>query len=355
MFEFYRNRMSNLGTNMSETLRMQSNAVIEQTWSRDPNYRRVYVVKASYGLPVATARHELVDVKFNVETYQKVGADEPAYTLQFRHGAEKINPDICIGSYVYMRDEDDNWKWWMITGLDERPQFRQYHINECNWKFGYVVDGKIYYHLGVLRGGSSLREADENSYTSIVNGNCIVWMATNAETQLIRPGQRFLISDVGRIPPICYSVSNITDTMPIGITKFVMTQDTFDPDHDNVELMLADYHRSIIKPSDVEVLPEISSTATISYSGTQATVKVGGGYKTFTPTFSINGVKVDKWIIVDDDDKNICEDTTNYTVVYDGDKLKLKVSANYYLIDKVLTIKVFGTDGSSAEVSVRVV
>ena len=150
MFEHYKSRMAHRGRNMSEMLRMQSNMVIEQTWNNDPNARQVYVVKATRGLPAVTDKHELVDVKFNVDTYQKVGSDEPAYHLQFRHGAEKHNPDIGIGSYVYMEDEDGEWKWWMIVSFDERPQFRQYHIIETNWKFGWVVDGKIYYHLGIL-------------------------------------------------------------------------------------------------------------------------------------------------------------------------------------------------------------
>jgi hypothetical protein len=88
--------MAHRGANMSEMLRMQSDMVIEQTWDRDPNFRRVYVVKANNGLPVVTDRHELIDVKFNVETYQRLTSDEPAYLLQFRHGAEKCNSDIAI-------------------------------------------------------------------------------------------------------------------------------------------------------------------------------------------------------------------------------------------------------------------
>ena len=51
MFETYRNRIAHKGANISEMLRMQSNMVIEQTWDRDPNYRRVYVVKVNRGLP----------------------------------------------------------------------------------------------------------------------------------------------------------------------------------------------------------------------------------------------------------------------------------------------------------------
>ena len=253
MFDHYKSRMAHRGSDMSKMLRMQSNMVIEQTWNNDPNARQVYVVKATRGLPTVTDKHELVDVKFNVDTYQKVGSDEPAYHLQFRHGAEKRNPDIGVGSYIYMEDEDGEWKWWMLVGLDERPAFRQYSIIECNWKFGWVVDGKIYYHLGILRNGSTTRETDVNSYTSIVNGNMICWMATNVETQTIGHDQRFLISDAGRMPPLCYSVATISDSMPLGITKFVMSQDTFDPTHDNADLMLAGYFADGVEPVEPDI------------------------------------------------------------------------------------------------------
>lgn len=353
MFEHYKSRMAHRGATQSEMLRMQSNMVIEQTWDRDPNYRRVYVVKVTRGLPTVTDKHELIDVKFNVDTYQKVGSDEPAYHLQFRHGAEKHNSDIGVGSYVYMEDEDGEWKWWLITGLDERPQFRQYSINECNWKFGWIVDGKIYYHLGILRKGSSTREADENSYTSIVNGNVVVWMATNAETQTVGHDQRFLISDAGRMPPLCYSVATISDTMPVGITKFVMSQSTFDANHDNADLMLANYWANGVEPVEPDIEEELAGTATIDYSGTTPTVKVGGSWKTFTPVFSEEGATVDRWLI--SDENGDISDNANYTIERDGEKLKLKVALNYNLIGTVLIIQVIGSDGSSAELSVEVI
>jgi hypothetical protein len=353
MFEHYKSRMAHRGANMSEMLRMQSNMVIEQTWDRDPNYRRVYVVKVSRGLPEVTDKHELVDVKFNVDTYQKAGSDEPAYHLQFRHGAEKRNSDIGVGSYVYMADEDGEWKWWLITMLDERPQFRQYAINECNWKFGWVSDGKIYYHLGVLRNGSSTREVDENSYTSVVNGNAIAWMSTNADTQLIDHNQRFLISDYGRKTPLCFGVGNIVDTMPLGITKFVLSQQTFDPAHDNADLMLANYYVGSVEPIEPDIEQELSGTASITFSGTKPTIKVGGSAKIFTPVFSVEGTTVAQWLI-SDENGDISGDT-NYTIEYVGETLKLKVSQNYYLIGKIIIVQVVGIDGSTAEQSVEVI
>ena len=360
MFEYYKNRMAHMGANMSEILRMQSNMVIEQTWDRDPNYRKVYVVKASRGLPEVTEKHELIDVKFNVDTYQKVGSDEPAYHLQFRHGAEKLNRDIDIGSYVYMKDEDDEWKWGLICALDERPAFRQYQILECNWKFGWVVDGKIYYHLGIWRNGASNREADENSYTTMVNGNGVIWMPTNIDTQTIGHGQRFLISDKGRMPPLCFNVSNIIDTRPIGLTKFVMSQSTFDKDHDNAELMLANYYDSEIVP--VEPNEEIlTNQFIITHNGTKAAVKVGGSEKVFTAQLPEDNHFDIQWSISDGDKTYDCTYENralifgDYKIITTDRTMRLKVANNYDLIGTILTIKAKCADESTGELQVEVI
>ena len=361
MFEDYKNRIAHRGANMSEMLRMQSNMVIEQTWDRDPNARKVYVVKVSHGLPEITENHELVDVKFNVDTYQKVGSDEPAYHLQFRHGAEKYNRNIGVGSYVYMADEDGDWKWWMITGLDERPQFRQYTINECNWKFGWISDGKIYYHLGVLRQGSATREVDKNSYTSIVNGNAIAWMSTNLDTCLVDYNKRFLISDYGRKTPLCFGVGNIVDTMPLGVTKLVLSQQTFDPIHDNAELMLCDYYNSEITPSISEDEPIHPNTFSITYNGTKPSVKVGGSEKVFTAQLPEDNHFDVMWSIFDGANEyggsyeNYQSTFGDYAVIAEDRIMKLSVAANYGLIGTILTIKARCADGSYGEVQVEVV
>ena len=353
MFDAYRSRMAHRGANMSEMLRMQSNMVIEQTWDRDPNYRRVYVVKVSHGLPEVTDKHELIDVKFNVDTYQKIDSNEPAYHLQFRHGAEKCNPDIGVGSYVYMEDEDGEWKWWLITTFDERPQFRQYTVNECNWNLGWVLDGKIYHHLGVLRSGNS-GDVDENTYTSTVNGTIYCWLPTTSDSALITYNQRFLISDEMRSTPLAWEVSRISDTQPLGITKLKLKQATFDEHHDNADLMLAGYYSDSVEPVPYDPVEEVKGTAAITYSGTTATIKVGGSWKTFTPTFTGEGVTVQKWL-VSDENGDISGDTENYTITRDGELLKIKVAPNYNLIGTVLIIQCIGSDSSTTEVSIEIV
>lgn len=352
-FEHYKSRMAHRGANMSEMLRMQSNMVIEQTWDRDPNARRVYVVKVTRGLPEVTDKHELVDVKFNVDTYQRAGADEPAYHLQFRHGAEKHNPDIGVGSYVYMADEDGEWKWWLILGEDERPQFKQYHIAEVNYELGWVLDGKIYRHLGVLRSGSS-GDIDENSYTSTVNGTLSIWLPCTTESAMIGYDQRFLISDMKRLTPLAWEVSKIEDTQPFGIVKLKMKQSTFDPAHDNADLMLANYYDTAAEPVEMDIEEVLMGTAAISYSGVAANIRVGGSFKTFTPAFSNEGTTVQSWFI-SDENGNISADTENYTIEYSGEQLKMKVARNYNLIGRVLIVQCVGSDGSSAQVEIEIV
>ena len=355
MFKHYKSRMAHKGANMSEMLRMQSTMVIEQTWNNDPNARQVYVVRSERGLPTVTDKHELIDVKFNVDTYQKVGSDEPAYHLQFRHGAEKRNPDIGIGSYVYMADEDGEWKWWLITALDERPQFRQYIILETNWTLRWVADNQIHTCLAVQRYQSSYSSGlQSGSRVTGVDDMTSIWVPTNASTQTIGYNQRFLISDVGRVPALCYEVSKIADTSPIGLTKFSLTQTAFNDQTDNVDLMIADYWKNHIEPAELDIEQELSGTAAITYNGASATIKVGGSFKTFTPAFSNEGTTVSQWLI-SDENGDISTDTENYTIEYSGESLKLKVSQNYYLIGKVLIIQVIGSDGSRAETSVEVI
>lgn len=160
MFETYRRRMECRGSTMSEMLNKQSDIVLERTWHRDPNYRKVYVVNVKEGLPSVKPTSEPIDVKFNVRTYQAITSDEAAYMLQFRSGAEKEHPEIQIGSYVYMEDEDGDWKWWMLVHLDERPQFRQWQILECNYLFKWVTNGKIYNCLGIHRIQQSYNSCD---------------------------------------------------------------------------------------------------------------------------------------------------------------------------------------------------
>ena len=59
--------------------------------------------------------------------------------------------------------------------------------------------------------------------------------------------------------------------------------------------------------------------------------------------------------MVSDENGDISGDTENYTIEYNGDKLRLKVALNYNLIGTVLIVQLIGSDGSTAQLSVEVI
>ena len=358
MYEEFRKRMDRRGSFMGETMRRQSDMIVNATWLNSVAARRVQVKWLNRGLPPTYTNvnefEDPIDAHFELKSAYSLNSGESPYYLTFRPGELVRHPEIKVGADVSIPNVDNIPEWWMIVFIEDDNELKKSYIMKCNWVFKWVVDGKIYSHLGVLRNGSSTREADENAYTTMVNGNGVMWMATNFDTQTLKHGQRLLISDEGRMPPLCYSIGDIIDTRPIGLTKFVLSQGTYDSVHDNAELMLANYYDSNVEPevSDPEI--EILSTAVITYNGTQPTVKVGGSYKVFTASFSDENVTVDKWL-VSDENGDISTDTSNYTIEYLDKQMKLKVAPNYALISKVLIVQVIGTDKSTAEVRVEVV
>ena len=358
MYEDFRKRMEKRGSFMGETMRRQSDMIVNATWLNSVAARRVQVKWLNRGLPPTYTSvddfEDPIDAHFELKSEYSIANGASPYYLTFRPGEFVRHPEIRVGAYVSIPNVDNIPEWWMIIFIEDDNELRKTYIMKCNWVFKWVIDGKIYSHLGVLRNGSSTREADENAYTTMVNGNSIMWTATNLDTQTLKHGQRLLISDEGRMPPLCYSIGDIIDTRPIGLTKFVLSQGTYDATHDNAELMLANYYDSNIEPEHSDVEIETLSTAVITYNGTQSTVKVGGSYKVFTASFSDENVTVDKWF-VSDENGDISTDINNYTIEYLDKQIKLKVAPNYDLIGKVLIVQVVGSDGSTAEVRVEVV
>lgn len=180
-----------------------------------------------------------------------------------------------------------------------------------------------------------------------------IWAPTNSDTLTIGYNQRFLISDPKRHPCIVYQTSKIEDTQPLGLTKFKLTQETFNPATDNAELMLADYWASNVEPIIPDSSTELQQTATITYSGTKPTIKVGGSWKTFTAVFKDETTTVSKWTI--SDENGDISGNTNYTIEYVGNQMKLKVAQNYNLIGTVLIIQAICSDGTVAEVEIEVI
>lgn len=365
MYENFRNRMSREGQFIGETMRKQSDTVVNATWLNSIAARRVQVKWLDMGLPKAynspSEFESPLDAHFELKSSYSISSGESPYYLTFRPGELVHHPEIRIGAYVSVPNVDNIPEWWMIVFIEDDNELKKIYIMKCNWTFKWVVDGKIYSHLGILRNGSSSREADENTYTTVVNGNCMMWMATNSDTQTLRYGQRLLISDKGRVPPLCYSVSDIADTRPIGITKFVLSQNTYDSSHDNAELMLANYYSSEILPQDSENTTEPATAFNISYNGAKPTIKVGGSAKVFTAQLPEDNHFDIKWSLFDgvktygSSYDNYTQTFGDYTITTEDRIMKIVIANNYKLIGTILTISAECVDGSTGSVKVEVV
>ena len=174
--------------------------------------------------------------------------------------------------------------------------------------------------------------------TATVENQEVFWVPTNSDTKTILYDTKFLKSEAGRMPPLAYKVSKIEDTATIGITKFTMTQEMYDPARDNAELLIGNYYENKVEPEilETEEIPTVSDLE-ITYSGKPA-VRAGGGYKKFVLKSRIDGKLVDctedvKWS-VDFSDGDLSQLETSAT----GNIFKVKCKPNYSLIGKTFTI-----------------
>lgn len=184
--------------------------------------------------------------------------------------------------------------------------------------------------------------------TATVENQEVFWVPTNSDTKTILYDTKFLKSEAGRMPPLAYKVSKIEDTATIGITKFTMTQEMYDPARDNAELLIANYYIQGVQPEilETEEIPTVSDLE-ITYSGSPA-VKAGGGFKKFVLKSRTDGKLVDcpeevSWSIdFPDGDLEQLETSVNANI------FKVKCKPDYLLIGKTFTITATTKYGSKS-------
>ena len=333
MFEAYRARIKR--NTVSQMHRDNAHNVVDWTFTNDPTYRRGYVVKVSHGLPKVSPVSEPFDIKFGVAFYQSIVTDEVPYALQFRTEDEKNHPEIAIGSYVYLPDDDEHWKWWLIVHCDERPQFRRWLVLECNFTFKWMYQNREYHCLGVQRAQSSFNSGAWNGSRNFIFVDDITsfWVPTNTDTLTIHHDTRFLISDPRLYPPLAWQVSKIENTTPIGLSKFKLTQEAFDAEHDNAERGVASYYSSPVTPMEPDEAPP-----EIRFSGTKRAIAVGGS-KALDVDYEAT------WYALGIDDAVVDGSGTHCVV---------SIPKKYGYVGQVITVYAVGPAGEDADIALEV-
>lgn len=168
---------------------------------------------------------------------------------------------------------------------------------------------------------------------------------TDSNTQTITYNMRMLISD-NQINPIAWEVSKIEDTIPKGLTQVVLKQDTFDPNRDNRELMIADYYKSNVEPEkQSEIIPDIK----ITYNSSAA-IKVGGSYKIFSA--ASKDTTFDDALISWSIDGLSKED---YSSILSSNIIKIKANRDFNLIGKVFILSLFYNEKVVDQIPVEVI
>lgn len=360
MFESYKLRMQHMGGYDGEAKRRNSQKIMEASWMRDTATKPVYVKWVDKGLPEITDDDVPIYAKFNVKSYHNITGDEVAYLLQFRLDDMRDNPNIKIGSYVSIENELGEPEWWMIVHFDDRLQFRQYSILKClhiykwvSWKDGYRI---VHECLGVPRSQNSYNSGVWLDYNfQVIENQSIMVLPSNDDSNTVQYDTRFIISNDKRYPPITWRVSKVQPKINGDITYFTMTQEQYNPDKDNVDLMIGDYYQSA-------VTPEVDNNSNVDQESDKLrfvcngspVVKAGGGYKKFTLKYTDEESDYD---ITSDIDFTIVSndfDTSELALICENNVAKIKCNANYSLIGKTFMLSANSSEYGTKTIIVEV-
>lgn len=231
MFDEFKNRMGMQGRYMGEAFKKQSDLIMDATFTRDIAYRKCYILDNDYFFPEQTLEGYIkakavwsgkdtynpkkikgfkpIDAKYLIHSYTNLQSDAVDYYLQFRPLAHGKNPNIRIGNYVFVPDDLGIYRLWMIVARDDKPQFPQFYILQCDsllkWYIGHEeiplfegphVETGTYYTWTVQRTQSSYNSGVWSDYsTTTVQNQLKAWMPTNSDTNTIIYNEHFVISD----------------------------------------------------------------------------------------------------------------------------------------------------------------
>ena len=340
MYDLFNNRMKLQGRNMGEVLKHQSDKIMDATFTNDVAYRKCYIQDKDVIFPEQTLAgykkakavfqgtekynpqkimgFEPIDAKYLVHAYYSISGDSVDYYLQFRPLEHGRNPNIRVGSFVFVPDDLGVYNLWLIVARDDRPQFPQFYILKCNlllkWEVeekdwplyeGKHVDVGTYFSWAVQRTQSSYNSGVwMDYYVQTVENQLKAIVPTNSDTNTLTYNERFIISD-NPLRRVAWEISKVENTTTFGLTKLTFTQELEFDSIDNVSWINFqsnnfsdnntgveyDYYKA--RTNDNSIHSPIEAwdveTSVISYTGVAPVMKTGGSYKTFTATLYENG------------------------------------------------------------------
>lgn len=282
----YKSYLASEGNTLSQVKRNESDIVINQTFTADAAYKKVYILTQN--------GWKFEDAKYQIHTTPSILKDAVDYYLQFR---PKIH--YPIGSYVFIPDDTDFdinlsgseldnpfslpdnriTQLWFIVGRDDALSYVRYNVLKCNWNFKWLYKHNLYSCWGANRSASSYTSGKwTDEYSSALDNLTSAWIPDTyytygnniyelglSDTRTIMHEQRFMLTN-NILDPKVYQVTKVVDLNPSGIIKLSIKQDELNEKRDNIKLKICDYYNdsgesnvSFVKDDSMPVVenPEI--------------------------------------------------------------------------------------------------
>lgn len=260
--EMYKSYLASEGNTLSQIKRNESDIVINQTFTADAAYKKVYILTQN--------GWKFEDAKYQIHTTPSILKDAVDYYLQFR---PKIH--YPIGSYVFIPDDNDFdinlsgseldnpftlpddriTQLWFIVGRDDALSYVRYNVLKCNWNFKWLYKHNLYSCWGANRSASSYTSGKwTDEYSSALDNLTSAWIPDTyytygnniyelglSDTRTIMHEQRFMLTN-NILDPKVYQVTKVVDLNPSGIIKLSIKQDELNEKRDNIKLKICDYY-----------------------------------------------------------------------------------------------------------------
>jgi hypothetical protein len=176
---------------------------------------------------------------------------------------------LQTGKYIRYKN-----KIWLITGLvDDNKIYEKAVLKFCSniLKWQNSSSTIITRYAVVEKPFTSL---DENNIISTSDKKYNLKIPLDSETQNLFVNKRFLLEKANGVP-LAYVLTSFDGVTNAGILNIGLTQDVYNAETDNAELMIANYFTPTPPPT---------GTAQIAFTGSP-TIYMGGSYKTLTGVF----------------------------------------------------------------------
>lgn len=242
-----------------------------------------------------------------------------------------------LSSFKYVKYKDDIWL--IVSEPFDNQLYDKAVLYLCNYVLKWQDDkGKIHYKPCNIQNASQYNSGiDETKQIRIGYDQIMVHISLDEETKYFPRDKRFFI-DYNTKDPTPFQITR-PDTVSYSFGKertmhIVLTEDQFNPQRDNVDLMLCDY----FTPA------ETSKPVGITYAG-NAEIRCGGTAKTFTADTES---KVE-WSL-----KTLEIQDGYITLTADNNKVKLKCANQKSLIGSSFKL-ICKVNDSTSELLIKIV